>query len=109
MREATRAQRIALLVGLMVVAWLALQLFASVLLPFVRPPGDRLFSRPAGDAHLHGRLPARSVAALLLIAALIAAVLLFALLLYPLIVAQVGLLIARVPTMSGRCAASPAR
>ena len=48
-REATRAQRIALLVGLLVVAWLALQLFASVLLPFVAASGDRLFPRPAGE------------------------------------------------------------
>jgi hypothetical protein len=33
--QATRGQRVALVVGLLVVAWLALQLFASVLAPFV--------------------------------------------------------------------------
>ena len=33
--SATRNQRIALLIGLLVVLWLVLTLFASVLLPFV--------------------------------------------------------------------------
>jgi hypothetical protein len=37
--KSTRNQRIALLVGLLVVTWLALQLFASVLLPFVAAAG----------------------------------------------------------------------
>ena len=95
-REATRAQRIALLVGLMVVAWLALQLFASVLLPFVAAAGIAYFLDPPATHLTRLGIP-RGGAALLLIAALIAAVLLFALLLYPLIIAQVGLLIARVP------------
>jgi len=95
-REATRAQRIALLVGLLVVAWLALQLFASVLLPFVAAAGIAYFLDPPATNLTRLGIP-RGGAALLLIAALIAAVLLFALLLYPLIIAQVGILIARVP------------
>ena len=37
--QATRGQRVALVVGLLVVAWLALQLFASVLAPFVAAAG----------------------------------------------------------------------
>ena len=37
--QATRGQRVALVVGLLVVAWLALQLFASVLAPFVAAGG----------------------------------------------------------------------
>ena len=37
--QATRGQRVALVVGLLVVVWLALQLFASVLAPFVAAAG----------------------------------------------------------------------
>ena len=38
--HATRAQRFALIIGLLVVFWLALQLFASVLAPFVAARGQ---------------------------------------------------------------------
>jgi predicted PurR-regulated permease PerM len=94
---ATRGQRIALLVGLLVVAWLALQLFASVLLPFVIAAGIAYFLDPlATRLERAGML--RALAALLLIVALLTITLLFALLLYPLILSQVALLIARVPT-----------
>ncbi len=96
-REATRAQRIALLVGLLVVAWLALQLFASVLLPFVAASGIAYFLDPPTSQLTRAGVP-RGAAALLLIFALIAAGLLFALLLYPLIISQIGLLIGRVPS-----------
>jgi predicted PurR-regulated permease PerM len=94
--QATRTQRFALIIGLLVVAWLALQLFAAVLAPFVAaavlaygldPPTTRLTSLG---------LP-RGVAALLMILASFAAVLLFALLLYPLVIEQVGLLVHRIP------------
>ena len=96
-REATRAQRVALLVGLLVVAWLALQLFASVLLPFVAASGIAYFLDPPASQLARAGVP-RGAAALLLIVALIAAGLLFALLLYPLILSQIGLLIGRVPS-----------
>ena len=95
-REATRAQRIALLVGLLVVAWLALQLFASVLLPFVAATGIAYFLDPPATRLRRAGVP-RGAAALLLIVALIAAVLLFALLLYPLVLAQFGILLSRIP------------
>ena len=95
-REATRAQRIALLVGLLVVAWLVLQLFASVLLPFVAASGIAYFLDPPTSRLARAGMP-RGLAALLLILTLIAAGLLFALLLYPLILSQIGLLIGRVP------------
>ncbi len=95
-REATRAQRIALLVGLLVAAWLGLQLFASVLLPFVAAAGIAYFLDPPATRLARAGIP-RGAAALLLIVALIAAGLLFALLLYPLILSQVGILIARLP------------
>ena len=48
--QATRGQRVALVVGLLVVAWLALQLFASVLAPFVAAGRHRLCARPADHA-----------------------------------------------------------
>ena len=62
--RATRGQRIALLVGLVVVAWLALQLFASVLLPFVAAAGIAYVLDPPTRAarqarHARGRSPQR--------------------------------------------------
>ncbi len=95
--EATRAQRLALLAGLLVAAWLALQLFASVLLPFVAAAGIAYFLDPPATRLTRAGLP-RGAAALLLIVTLITAGLLFALLLYPLLLSQIGILIARVPT-----------
>ncbi|MBV8096730.1 MAG: AI-2E family transporter [Acetobacteraceae bacterium] len=94
--QATRAQRIALLAGLLVVLWLVLQLFASVLLPFVTAAGIAYFLDPPTTRLTRAGFP-RGLAALLMIVALIAAALAFALLLYPLIIAQVGILISRVP------------
>jgi predicted PurR-regulated permease PerM len=94
--KATRGQRIALLVGLVVVAWLALQLFASVLLPFVAAAGIAYVLDPPTRRLTRFGMP-RSLAATVMSLAMIVAVLLFALLLYPLIVVQLGLLIGRVP------------
>jgi predicted PurR-regulated permease PerM len=93
---ATRAQRIALLVSVAVVAWLALQLFASVLLPFVAAAGLAYILDPPTSRLTRLGVP-RSLAALLLIVAMIAAALLFALLLYPVLVSQFGMLLGRVP------------
>jgi len=92
----TRGQRIALLVGLLVALLVGLQLFASVLLPFVAAAGIAYFLDPLASRMTRVGLP-RGVAAILLVLALLTAVLLFALLLYPLIVAQIGILFARVP------------
>jgi predicted PurR-regulated permease PerM len=94
--EATRAQRIALLAGLLVVAWVVLQLFASVLLPFVAAAGIAYFLDPPATQLTRLGVP-RGVAALLMIVTLVAAGLLFALLLYPLILSQIGILISRSP------------
>ena len=94
--HATRGQRIALLVGLVVVAWLALQLFASILMPFVAAAGIAYVLDPATSRLTRAGLP-RGLAALLMIVAVIAAALLFALLLYPVILSQIGLLIGRIP------------
>ncbi len=93
---ATRTQRIALLVGVLVVVWLVLQLFASILLPFVAACGIAYAMDPACTRLTRARVP-RSLAALLIIVGLILALLLFALLLYPLIVDQIGLLITHIP------------
>jgi predicted PurR-regulated permease PerM len=95
-REATRLQRFVLLAGLLVVGWLALQLFASILLPFVAAAGIGYFLDPLATRLVRLGIR-RAVAALLLIIALIAAGLLFALLLYPLILAQINILLTRLP------------
>jgi predicted PurR-regulated permease PerM len=94
--QATRGQRIALVVGLLVVAWLALQLFASVLAPFVAAAGIAYVLDPPTTQLTRLGL-GRGIAALLMIILMLAAVLLFVLLLYPLILQQIGLLIGRIP------------
>ena len=94
--QATRTQRIGAVLALLVATWLVLQLFASVLLPFVAAAGIAYVLDPPTTQLARLGLP-RGVAALLMLLALIAAVLLFALLLYPLILAQVGILFSRVP------------
>ena len=97
---ATRGQRTGLLVGLLVIAWLMLNLFASVLLPFVAAAGIAYFLDPVATRLTRAGVP-RTFAAGMLVIALIAAALLFVLLLYPLIIAQAGLLIDRVPGYIG--------
>ncbi len=76
--------------------WLALQLFASVLAPFVAA-GVIAYALDPATTRLHRLGIPRGAAALLMILAVIAAVLLFALLLYPLVVVQIGLLVNRIP------------
>jgi len=95
--HATRAQRIGLLAGLLVVLAAALHLFASILLPFVMAAGIAYFLDPPTTRLTRAGMP-RGLAALLMVVALVAAGLMFALLLYPLLLAQVGILIGRVPT-----------
>jgi predicted PurR-regulated permease PerM len=85
-----------MLVGLAVAAWLALQLFASVLMPFVAAAGIAYILDPPASHLTRAGVP-RFIAAALLVLALIAAALLFILLLYPVILSQFGLLIGRVP------------
>jgi predicted PurR-regulated permease PerM len=94
--RATRGQRVALVVGLLVVAWLALQLFASVLAPFVAAAGIAYVLDPPTTRLTRFGL-GRGLAALVMIIGLLAIVLLFALLLYPLILQQIGLLLGRIP------------
>jgi predicted PurR-regulated permease PerM len=97
---ATRNQRIALLVGLLVVFWFALSLFASVLLPFVAAAVIAYFLDPPATRLVAAGVR-RALASGVLIVALIGVILLFALLLYPLIVAQLGILLSRLPQYVG--------
>lgn len=97
---ATRAQRIALIVGVLVVTFLALELFASVLAPFVAAAVIAYALDPPTTRLTQLGIP-RGFAALLMIVALLAAVLLFLLLLYPLIIAQIGLFLGRIPEYVG--------
>jgi len=91
-----RGQRIALLVSLLVAVWVALQLFASILLPFVAASGIAYVLHPFCDRMTRAKIP-RGLASLILIAGLILVMLIFALLLYPLIVNQIGLLVGHIP------------
>ena len=86
----------ALLCGLGLAALAAVQLFASILLPFVAAAGIAYFLDPLA-VRLTRVGMGRGLAATLLVAGLVALGLLFALLLYPLILAQIGILISRVP------------
>jgi predicted PurR-regulated permease PerM len=97
---AIRRQRVALLAAVVVVAWLALQLFATILLPFVAAAGVAYFLDPLASRLVRAGMP-RGLAAFLLVLLLLAAILLFLLLLYPLILAQLGLLITRLPAYAG--------
>ncbi len=95
-RHATKAQRMGLLAGLAIAALAAMQLFASILLPFVAAAGIAYFLDPLA-ARMTRLGVRRGLAAMLLVVGLVAIGLLFALLLYPLIVAQIGILVSRVP------------
>lgn len=94
--QSTRGQRIALLVGLLIVLALALQLFASILLPFVAAAGIAYVTDPICTRMVRSHVP-RALAAMLIVVGLVLAVTLFALLLYPLVVNQIALLVGRVP------------
>ncbi len=94
--QATRTQRLALLAGILIALWLTLQLFASILLPFVAACGIAYVLDPICARLTRLRIP-RGLASLLLVLGLILAGLLFVLLLYPIIIRQIGLLVGHVP------------
>ena len=95
-RRATKAQRVTLLVGLGLAALASIQLFASILLPFVAAAGIAYFLDPIALRLTRAGM-GRGLAALLLVVGLVTTALVFALLLYPLIMAQIGILVSRVP------------
>jgi len=89
------------IIGIGIVVWWALSLFSPILLPFVLaavmayvldPPATRLEHLGMG----------RGPAALLLILAMVLAALFVALLIYPLLLAQIGLLLGRLPSYAYR-------
>jgi predicted PurR-regulated permease PerM len=92
----TRYQRVALLAGVCVALWLGLQLFSSVLMPFVAAGGIAYVLDPFCTRLVKLRVP-RGLAALLLVVGMLLVGLIFVLLLYPLVLSQVGILVARVP------------
>ena len=95
-RNATRGQRNALILGFLGAIVFGIWLFQSILTPFVLAAVIAYFLDPLATrmARLGVR---RSIAALALVFALSAFVLICALLLYPLLLAQIGLLITRLP------------
>jgi len=95
--HATRAQRVGLLAGLVLVALVAMQLFASVLTPFATAAVLAYVLHPAADRMTRIGL-SRGFSAFLLIIGVLTAGFIFALLLYPLLIMQAGLLITRLPT-----------
>ncbi len=106
--HATRNQRLALLAGVLAAVWLGLNLFSAILLPFVMAAVIAYIADPA-CARLSRLGMRRSFAAVLLVLGMILFFVLFVLLLYPLILAQIGLLIGRVPTYAAAFSAFAAR
>ncbi|MBS0642937.1 MAG: AI-2E family transporter [Proteobacteria bacterium] len=84
------------MIGLLIGFWLTLQLFGSVLAPFVAA-GVLAYALDPAIRSLHRLGLSRGLAAGLMIIAVLLGVLLFALLLYPLVIVQVSLLVTRIP------------
>jgi predicted PurR-regulated permease PerM len=95
-RSATRGQRLALVFGMLAALLFALWTFSAILTPFVLAACIAYFLDPPASALARLGVP-RALAAFLLILALTAVCLLAVLLLYPLLVAQIGILITRLP------------
>jgi predicted PurR-regulated permease PerM len=96
-RTATRAQRTALVLGLLGTLLFLIWLFSAILTPFVLAGCIAYFLDPVATRLNRMGMP-RGAAALLLVAGLMALALLALLLLYPLLIAQVGTLLARLPS-----------
>jgi predicted PurR-regulated permease PerM len=95
-RNATRAQRLALIFGVLAALIFALWTFSPILTPFVLAGCIAYFLDPV--ATVLARLGVnRAFGAFLLILGLAALCLLAMLLLYPLLIAQIGILIQRLP------------
>ena len=94
--RSSRAQRTALIVGVILAIFLFFYLFSAILLPFVAASGIAYFLDPLAVRLNRLGLP-RWAAAGLLVLGLLAVMLAFALLLYPIILSQIGLLLQRVP------------
>lgn len=95
-RMATRAERWALVVGSAGVLLFSLWLFSAILTPFVLAACIAYFLDPPTRRLVRLGVP-RGLAAFLLVLGLTALALLALLLLYPLLVAQIGVLVVRLP------------
>jgi predicted PurR-regulated permease PerM len=91
-----RVQRWILFGALFVGVWMALNLFASILMPFVAAAGIAYVLDPPCSRMARAHIP-RPLAAMLMILGLMLMGVLFLLLLYPLIISQIGLLVGHVP------------
>jgi predicted PurR-regulated permease PerM len=94
--RATRGQRLALFLGVIAVILFALWLFSAILTPFVLAACIAYFLDPPVTRLRRIGVP-RGLAAFLMVLGLAALCLLAMLLLYPLLVAQIGVLIQRLP------------
>lgn len=94
---ATKQQRLLLLAGLLAAGLLLLNLFSSILLPFVLASAVAYFLDPLTTRLTRFGLP-RGLAATIMVLALVVFGLLVLLLLYPLVLAQIVILIGRIPT-----------
>jgi predicted PurR-regulated permease PerM len=90
-------QRLALVVVFLLVLWLCLRLFSSILMPFVTAAGVAYFLDPA-VTRLAKHGVRRSIGAFLILLALLLFVALFVLLLYPIISNQGAMLVANLPS-----------
>ena len=95
-RSATRAQRLALVLGLLAVLVFALWTFSAILTPFVLAACIAYFLDPPTTVMARWGVR-RPLGAVLLILGLVALCLLAVLLLYPLLIAQIGILVQRLP------------
>lgn len=95
-RTATRGQRLALVFGMLAALLFALWTFSAILTPFVLAACIAYFLDPPASALARLGMP-RALGAFLLILGLTAVCLLAVLLLYPLLVAQIGILVTRLP------------
>jgi predicted PurR-regulated permease PerM len=95
-RTATRAQRLGLVLGVTAATLFALWIFSPILTPFVLAICIAYFLDPVATRLARLGVP-RGLGAFLLVLALTAFVLLALLLLYPLLVAQIGVLLNRLP------------
>ncbi|WP_170985117.1 AI-2E family transporter [Roseomonas sp. AR75] len=95
-RTATRSQRLGLVFGVLAALLFALWLFSAILTPFVLAFCIAYFLDPPVTKMRQFGVP-RGLAAFLLVLGLAAFGLLAMLLLYPLLVAQIGVLITRLP------------
>ncbi|WP_424814359.1 AI-2E family transporter [Roseococcus sp. YIM B11640] len=93
---ATRRQRLMLTLGVLAALVLGLWLFSTILTPFVLAACIAYFLDPLASRMARWGVP-RAFASLFLILLMALATLLALLLLYPLIVAQVGILLAKLP------------